>query len=349
MLGGMSKEDRRRATTDARIELRKQALRLRESGRTLAEISEITGYAVPYLSTMLRALARAPEQAVEVARGGRPKASGRALTLAQEKQVQDWVCKRCPDQLQLPFALWTRKAIQSLIEEKCGVSLSIRGVGEYLQRWGYTPQKPIRRAYERDEARVQAWLTQEYPRIKRQAKRENAEVYWGDETGLRSDESRHRGYAPRGKTPVVKIPARRKSLSLISAITNQGKVRFMVYPGAMSPDLLIEFMRRLVKDAGRKVLLILDNLNVHKAKKVRAWVEDRPEQIEVFFLPPYSPELNPDEYLNGDLKRAVHQDVPPRDANELRSTATRHLRAIQRSGKRVKRYFAHPSIRYAAA
>lgn len=344
----MSTEDRRRASTDARIELRKQAFRLRESGRTLAEISEITGYAVPYLSTLLRSLANAPEKAAIVARGGRPKASGRALTLAQENQVQDWVCRRCPDQLQLPFALWTRKAIQTLIEKKCGVTLSIRSVGEYLERWGYTPQKPIRRAYERDEAKVQAWLTQDYPRIKRRAKREGAEIYWGDETGLRSDESRHRGYAPRGKTPVITIPARRKSQSLISAITNQGRVRFMVYPGAMSPDLLIEFMRRLVKDAGRKVFLILDNLNVHKAKRVRAWLDEHADEIEVFFLPPYSPELNPDEYLNGDLKRAVHQDVPPRDAHELRSTATKHLRAIQRSRHRVKRYFAHPSIRYAA-
>ena len=344
----MAGEDRRRTSTDARIELRKQALMLRELGHTLAQISAITGYAVPYLSTLLRALAQAPEQAVVVARGGRPKASGRVLTLAQERQVQDWVCRRCPDQLQLPFALWTRKAIQSLIEEKCEVTLSVRGVGEYLERWGYTPQKPIRRAYERDEARVEEWLTVEFPRLKRRAKRENAEIYWGDETGLRSDESRHRGYAPRGKTPVLRIRARRKSLSLISAITNQGRVRFMVYPGAMSPVLLIDFMRRLIRDAGRKVFLILDNLNVHKARKVREWLAQHAHQIEVFFLPPYSPELNPDEYLNGDLKRAVHQDVPPRDAQHLRETATRHLRAIQRSRRRVARYFAHPAIKYAA-
>lgn len=345
----MASEDRRRASTDARIELRKQALRLRESGRTLAEISEITGYAVPYLSTMLRSLATSPEKAAVVRRGGRPKASGRALTLAQERQVQDWVCRRCPDQLQLPFALWTRKAIQTLIGEKCRVRLSIRAVGEYLSRWGYTPQKPIRRAYERDEARVREWLEVEYPRIKQRAKREQAEIYWGDETGLRSDESRHRGYAPRGKTPVVRVPARRKSLSLISAITNQGRVRFMVYPGALAPATLIAFMRRLIRDAKRKVYLILDNLGVHKSHAVRDWLDERAGHIEVFFLPPYSPELNPDEYLNGDLKRAVHQDIPPRDAQQLTQTARRHLRAIQRSRHRVKRYFRHASIRYAAA
>jgi transposase len=344
----MSQEDRRKASTDARVELRKQAVALRADGATLAEISEITGYKIPYLSTMLRALSADPNQASVVRRGGRPKASGRALTLQQERQVQDWVCRRCPDQLQLPFALWTRKAIQMLVAQKCGVKLSIRGVGEYLARWGYTPQKPIRRAYERNEEKVQAWLRTEYPRIKQRAKRENAEIYWGDETGLRSDESRHRGYAPRGRTPVVHLPARRKSLSLISAITNQGKVRFMIYPGALRPKTLIKFMGRLIRDAHRKVYLILDNLNVHKSHDVRLWLDAHKEQIEVFYLPPYSPELNPDEYLNGDLKRAVHQDVAPKDAQQLKRIAQRHLRVIQRSRRRVRNYFKHRDIRYAA-
>ena len=344
----MNQEDRRKASTSARIELRKQALALRADGATLAEISEITGYKVPYLSTMLRALSADPNQTSVVSRGGRPKASGRALTLQQERQVQDWVCRRCPDQLQLPFALWTRKAIQMLVAQKCGVKLSIRGVGEYLTRWGYTPQKPIRRAYERTEEKVQAWLRTEYPRIKQRAKRENAEIYWGDETGLRSDESRHRGYASRGRTPVVHLPARRKSLSLISAITNQGKVRFMIYPGALRPKTLIKFMSRLIRDAHRKVYLILDNLNVHKSRDVRLWLDAHRGQIEVFYLPPYSPELNPDEYLNGDLKRAVHQDVAPKDAQQLKLIAQRHLRVIQRSRRRVRNYFMHRDIRYAA-
>lgn len=344
----MKREDRRKASTDARVELRKQAVKLRAAGKTLAEISEITGYKVPYLSTMLRALKAKPEQTTVVRRGGRPKASGRALTLQQERQVQDWVCRRCPDQLQLPFALWTRKAIQMLIAEKCDLKLSIRAVGEYLARWGYTPQKPIRRAYERDEGKVQAWLREDYPRIKRRAKREDAEIYWGDETGLRSDESRHRGYAPRGRTPLITVPARRKSLSLISAITNQGKVRFMIYPGALSAKTLIKFMSRLLRDANRKVYFILDNLNVHKSGEVRRWLAGHAKQIEVFYLPPYSPELNPDEYLNGDLKRAVHQDVAPRDAQELKTTAQQHLRVIQRSRRRVRNYFRHHAIRYAA-
>lgn len=345
----MARKDRRRATTDARIELRKQVIELREAGRSLAEISAITGYAATYCSTLVRKFGGQPKALEELARGGRPTASGRALSAAQERQIQEWVCRRCPDQLQLPFALWTRRAVQTLIARRCGVKLSIHAVGEYLARWGYTPQKPLKRAYERDEARVRRWLSSEYPAIARRAKKERAEICWGDETGLRSDESRHRGYAPRGQTPLVRVPARRKSLSLISAITNQGKVRFMIYPGALTARLLINFMQRLTKDARRKVFLILDNLNVHKSAPVRDWLAAHRDEIEVFFLPPYSPELNPDEYLNGDLKRAVHQDVPPRDREELKATALGHLRRIQRSPRRVRRYFRHRSIRYAAA
>jgi transposase len=345
----MARKDRRTATTDARIELRKQVIELRRAGRTLQEISAITGYAATYCSTLSRKFGDEPTGLETLARGGRPTASGRALTAVQERQIHDWVCRRCPDQLQLPFALWTRRAVQTLISRRFGVKLSIHAVGEYLARWGYTPQKPLKRAYERDEARVRQWLSKEFPAIARRAKAEAAEINWGDETGLRSDESRHRGYAPRGQTPVVQVPARRKSLSLISAITNQGKVRFMIYPGALDARRLIVFMHRLTKDARRKVFLILDNLNVHKSAPVRAWLADHRDDIEVFFLPPYSPELNPDEYLNGDLKRAVHQDVPPRDREELKATALGHLRRIQKSPGRVRRYFRHRSIRYAAA
>ena len=168
------------------------------------------------------------------------------------------------------------------------------------------------------------------------------------ETGLRSDRTRHRGYAPKGRTPVVAVPARRTSLSILPAITNHGKVCFFIFKGALKPATLVSFMRRLTRDTPRKVFLILDNLNVHKAAKVRAWLQPRAAQIEVFFLPPYSPELNPDEYLNGDLKRAVYSDIPAPDQPALHRQALGHLRRIQKSPARVAAYFEHPAIRYAA-
>jgi transposase len=165
---------------------------------------------------------------------------------------------------------------------------------------------------------------------------------------VRSDASRHRGYAPPGRTPLVKIPARRRSLSMIAAVTNQGKVRFMIYHAALSRARLIEFMRRLIKDARRKVFLILDNLNVHKAKPVNAWLEQHADQIAVFFLPPYSPELKPSEYFNGDLKGEIQRGIPAKDATELKRTVLGYSRRIQKSPHRVRAYFRNKNIRYAA-
>jgi transposase len=342
------KPDRRRASTEVRLELRRQILLLREQGKTQREIAQITGYRRPYVALLLKKLVSQPQMLQEMSRGGRAPGSLRALSAKEERRAQTLICGKCPDQLSMPFALWTRGAIRELIRREFGVRLSIRGVGEYLARWGYTPQKAARRAYERDDESVKDWLAIEYPKIRARAKRESAEVCWGDETGVRSDESRHRGYAPRGCTPVVKIPARRRSLSMIAAVTNQGKVRFMIYSGALSPQRLIVFLRRLIKDAPRKVFLILDNLNVHKAKAVSAWLERHAEQIEVFYLPPYSPELNPSEYFNGDLKGEIQRGVPPKDAAELKRTVLGHSRRIQKSPERVRAYFQNKHIKYAA-
>lgn len=321
---------------------------LRAQGKTTVEIAAITGYTRSYVSTLLTRMADRPAMLEGMSRGGRPQGSLRALSAKEERRAQQLICGKCPDQLSMPFALWTRAAIRELIRRQFGIRLSIRGVGEYVARWGYTPQKAARRAYERDDAAVQDWLTIEYPKIRARAKRESAEICWGDETGVRSDESRHRGYAPPGQTPIVKIPARRRSLSMIAAVTNQGKVRFMIYPGGLSPERLVVFMQRLIKDARRKVFLILDNLNVHKAKPVREWLADHCERIEVFYLPPYSPELNPTEYFNGDLKGEIQRGIPPKDVQDLKRTILSHSRSIQKSPARVRAYFKHRNIRYAA-
>ncbi len=321
---------------------------LREQGKTHIEIAQITGYTRSYVSTMLKRLVGAPEMLEGMSRGGRPQGSLRALSAKEERRAQQWICGKCPDQLSLPFALWTRSAIRELVRREFGIRLSIRGVGEYVARWGYTPQKAARRAYERDDAAVKAWLSIEYPKIKARAKKEGAEINWADETGIRSDESRHGGYAPPGQTPIVKIPARRKSLSMIAAVTNQGKVRFMIYAGGLSPERLIMFMERLIRDATRKVFLILDNLNVHKSRAVHHWLEAHDARIEVFYLPPYSPELNPTEYFNGDLKGELQRGIPPKDQNELKGTLLSHSRRIQKSPARVRSYFRSKHIQYAA-
>lgn len=344
----MKRHDRRRASTEARAELRSQVLALRGEGKSFIEISSITGYARTYCVTLAGKLEKRPELATVVKRGGRPKGTGRHLTSRQEAQALRWICGRYPDQLRLPFALWTRRAVQDLFRTKFDVAMPIRTVGLYLERWGLTPQRPSRRAYERDDAEVERWLRVEYPKIARKAKKEGAEICWGDETGLRSDESRHRGYAPQGQTPILRIPVRRSSLSVISALTNQGTVRFMIYKGALKSDILLRFLKRLIRGRKRPIFLILDNLRVHKARKVTEWVKRNSSHIQIFFLPPYSPELNPDEYFNGDFKRGVYSGVPPRNAADLKRQALSQLRSIQKSPNRVRAYFRHPAIQYAA-
>ena len=207
------------------------------------------------------------------------------------------------------------------IEQDYGLKLSVRTVGKYLKRWGFTPQKPIKKAYEQRPAEVQQWLEQDYPQIAARAKAEKAEIHWGDETGLRSDDVRGRGYAPKGQTPVVRVNNKRESLSIISTVTNQGKVRWKIFDGAMNADLLIDFFGRLVKDSEQKVFLILDNLRVHHCRKVKEWLADHVEAIEVFYLPSYSPELNPDECLNADLKEGVTKRAPARSKGQLKRAA----------------------------
>ena len=219
---------------------------------------------------------------------------------------------------------------------------------EYLKRWGFTPQKPTKRAYEQNPKAVTRWLKEEYPEIKSQAKQENAELYWGDETGIRNNCQHERGYAPKGKTPVVRLNAERTSVNMISAITNQGKVRFKVFDGTMNAKILIDFCKRLIKSAKRKIYLILDNLRVHHAKIFKQWLSENTGGVKVFYLPSYSPEFNPDEYLNCDLKAGVHSGLPARNKSQLRKKVRSHMRHLQKNPGRVAKYFKHKKIQYAA-
>src|SRR5262249_32665243 len=200
--------------------------------------------------------------------------------------------------MHLPFALWTREAVQPLIAQRTGLHLSIWTVGRYLKHWGFTPQKPVRRAYERNPEAVRRWLQEEYPAIRNCAKRENAEIYWGDEMGLRSDHQAGRSYSPRGKTPVIPGTGKRFGCNVVSTITNRGRLAFMVFKVRFTARVMVEFLGRLLRHAKRKVFLILDGHPVHRSRTVKEWLKENQARIRLFLLPGYSPELNPDELLN---------------------------------------------------
>ena len=203
------------------------------------------------------------------------------------------VTDRCPDQLKLPFALWTRAAVQQLLVERFDVQVSVRTVGRYLARWGLTPQKPLRRAYERDPVAVKHWLEEQYPAIERQAKAEKAEIHWGDQLGLRSDHQTGTSYGRRGQTPVIPGTGQRFRCNMMSTITNRGHLSFMVFKERFTAAVCIRFLRRLTRQAGRKVILIVDRHPVHRSRAVQRWLATNAGKIALFFLPGYSPDLSP--------------------------------------------------------
>ena len=344
----MKKTDTRKLSPDVRQELRYQVIRLRKQGRKHSEISEITGVSRCTCSTWWSRYKKGGKKALKIKKRGRPHGSCRTLNPEQEKVLQKSMYDKCPDQMKLPFSLWTRKAVQQLIKQLWSIDMPIRTVGEYLKRWGFTPQKPLRKAYKQNPEAVKTWLNRAYPGIQKRAKKEDAEIHWGDETGLCNDSYHGRSYAPRGETPAIKLHPRCERVNLISSVTNQGKVRFMVYKSRMNSQTLIKFMQRLIKDSDKKIFLILDNLKVHHSYVVRDWLEEHKNEIEIFFLPSYSPELNPDEYLNCDLKAGVHSGIPARSKKQLKQKAISHLRKLQKLPARVKKYFKHPKIAYAA-
>ena len=344
----MKKTDTRKLKPEVLQQLRHQAIRLRKKGMTYKAISEVIDVHYSTICGWWKTYEKEGVKGIRLKTRGRKHGTQRTLNPEQEKELQKIIEDKEPDQLKLPFALWTRRAIQQIVKKLYRIDMPIRTVGEYLKRWGFTPQKPLKRAYEQKPEAVKLWVDEEYPKIVRQAQKENAEIHWGDETGLRNDSQHGRSYAPKGKTPVIRLCAKRERINLISSITNQGKVRFMVYQDTMNSQTLIKFLKRLIKDADKKVFLILDNLRVHHSKLVKEWLKEHEKEIELFFLPSYSPELNPDEYLNCDLKAGVHSGPPARKKADLKKKTISHLRMLQKKPKRVMKYFKHPKILYAA-
>lgn len=348
----MDKEDARYQKLEQLHERRKQVIRLYRKGYGVMAIVELTGLSYPTVRRAIDLFEAGGMAALEPTPRGRMPGQGRALSAEQEELVRRTICDKRPEQLKMEFALWTRPAVMQLIEQLCGVKLSVRAVGNYLKRWGFTPQKPIRRAYEQRPEAVQRWLEHEYPAIERRAKAEGAEIHWGDETALVNTDVRGRSYAPRGKTPVaMSVGGTRQKLSMISTVTNRGRAHWMIIDGAFNHERLIEFFEALVRDGrrlGKKVFLILDNLGVHHCKPVKAWLAEHTHEIEVFYLPSYSPELNPDERLNADLKHAIGTKVPVRTKPKLRAAAEAHMRFIEANPQRVRAYFQDPLVRYAA-
>lgn len=337
--------DYRTVDSKAVYELKKVALRLRRKGKEVKEICEITGLADKTVRMAFEAYDAGGINAIKPKKRGRKTGEKRTMSAEQEREIITLLVDHDPTQLKLKGCMWTRSSVKELIKQKYGIIMPNRTVGEYLRRWGFTVQRPAKREANQKPEQVEAWLNEEYPTIHRKAKAENAEIFWGDETAVQNLANYARGYAPKGQTPVVKVQAKKMHINMISAISNRGELRFLLYSEAINSERLIGFMETLIKTAnGRKVYFILDNLRVHHSKQVSQWVDAHKDEIALFHLPPYSPEYNPDEYLNNDLKQSIGSQAMVQNIRELEANTSAFMNRLSDEPDHVKAYFDHPSL-----
>lgn len=290
MYASMREDDGRTLSAEAQFERRKRAVRLHSKGHSIAQIRELMGMAYNSVRQCIALAEVGGLAALKPKTVGRKAGQKRKLTALQEEHVQRLICDKRPEQFKMEFALWNRTAVGLLIEQECGIKLPTRSVGNYLARWGFTPQKPIKKAYEQRPEAVKQWLDEQYPEIAKKAKAEKAEIHWLDETAVVNTDVRGRSYAPKGKTPeVFAVGGTRHKLSMIASVNNQGKAHWMMIDKAFDAAMLIEFLECLIKDAGeggkRKLHVIMDNLRVHHSKIVKAWLLDNASKIEAHYLP----------------------------------------------------------------
>ncbi|MCO5247515.1 MAG: IS630 family transposase [Chitinophagales bacterium] len=344
----MEKLDLRKLDEQEILGIRKSAMRLIESGMSQKAVCEKLCLRPNTLNDWSKKYKSKGVKGLHSGKRGARSEDRKLLSSKVERQIQKMIIDKMPEQLKLDYALWTRKAVKELVEREFGIVISISAMGVYLRKWGFTPQS-------HKEASLRT-MPEESPKmvrmstplvIKKQAKEEDAEIFWG-ETGIKTSVITAEVMHLRGKHSRKKSMSKRFSVNMVSAVNNQGKVHFMIYSESMNADRLIEFMTQLIKANRRMVYLILDNLRVHHSKIVKEWVERNKEKIALYYLPSYSPERNPDEYLNCDLKQGMSAKKSPKNKETLQNNVQNHMEMLSVSPQRVMKYFKHRDIQYAA-
>jgi transposase len=346
----VSTRDARRLPQAAQEELRRRAVALVGEGRSQGEAARLLDVSRQSVNEWVAAHRKGGDGALAARKRGRRFGEKTSLEPWQQAQIAKAIRDKNPDQLRLPGFLWTRGLVCELIVLRFGVRVTEKTAGRYLRRWGFSPQKPARRAFEQNPDVVAQWLEEDYPALKQRAHRERAQILWADETGLRSDHTAGRSWSPVGQTPVVEGTGQRFGANVVSAISNKGRLQFMVFKQRFVAAVFIEFLTRLVRQAdGQKTILILDGHPVHRSARVKRWAEAHTDQIELVFLPGYSPELNPTELLNQDVKTNALGRRRPHSQKELIDDTRAYLRSTQRQPRLVARYFDGKHVSYAKA
>lgn len=348
------KVDARHLSQEGQEDLRRRGIEMLKAGVSQVEVARRLGVHRQCVVRWVKRMRELPaDEAVKNDKRG-PKASSSekrcVLTKAQQAVIRQKIIDKSPKQLKFEFALWTLKAIKLLVLRLYQVELSTTTLRRYLKAWGMTSQRPAKRAVKQDPVKVEKWLKEDYPAIARRAKAENAIIFWQDETGVQQDTNWVKGYAPIGETPVLKHDAgtMHGCPSMLSAVANQGKVHFHIHKGAVTAQVFLKFLQDLVEDnPDRKVFVIADNARIHHAAIVKEWLEGNKDRIELFFLPPYTPEHNPDEYLNRQVKTELRNK--PQMTHEQAKMVTIALLKKMKSfgGALIKKLFDSPLVQYA--
>jgi transposase len=328
----------RRSTNEERV----NAIRLLSQGYTKAEVarildvteSSVYGWQKSYRAGGLAALS------TKIASGRK-----RLLTDKQLLQLSGWL-RRDPRQLELDFGLWTRKLVRELIRRKFGIDYSEQNVGRILKMLGFSPQRPLYQALERDEGKRRVWMEETFPAIKERAGKEGAKIFFADEAGCRTDHHAGTTWAPIGQTPAVKGTGKRESIGMISAVSMRGAMHWMVFEGTMNSELFTGYLDRLIHDIRGKIFLIVDRVGYHTSKETREWVRRHENRIELFFLPSYSPDLNPDEWVWKNVKNDNIAKVVPQRQGHLFEIADRALRMLRATPAKIRSFFADPKLAY---
>ena len=294
----------------------------------------------------IRAQSRGRGHGVRALRSSKGTGRPRKLTRAQEQQVLRWINGKNPMQYGFDFSLWTRNLVRELVQREFGVTLSLASIGTMLARLNLTPQKPLQRAYQRNPEAIARWQHDTYPAIARQARKENAEIFFWDESGFRADSVHGRTWAPCGETPIVERPGERQSMSAASAVNSKGAFWFATYDGGLSGELFVTLLKKLMFNRRKAVHLVVDGLPAHKKAIVKEYVASTQGKLTLHFLPGYAPDLNPDELVWSHVKRTGVARRPLQKGEHLGPRIHEQLAQIGRNPKLVRSFFRHPSVRY---
>ncbi|WP_455289011.1 IS630 family transposase [Cupriavidus necator] len=339
------KRDGRKLDRATQEEFRLLALRRVKEGEKPSEVVKSLGMNRTSIYRWLKAACgRGKGERALAAR----RATGRPakLTARQQAQVLRWTNGKDPRQYGLDFGLWTRQIVATLIEQKFGVRMGLTAVGRLLSRLGLTPQKPLQRAYQRDPQAIERWQRETYPDIAATARRSGAEIYFWDESGFRADTVHGKTWALKGQSPVIERPGQRQSVSAASAVNALGGFWFATYKGALTAELFVELLKKMMKGRRKPVHLVVDGLPAHKKASVREYVESTGGRLTLHFLPGYAPDLNPDELVWSHIKRTGVARNPLRAGEKLEIRVEQQLRGLQKKRSLVRSFFDVPSVAY---